>query len=444
MIAIRKSTFKARLSPMARFFLVYLLPAGLINLGNIFAYLFQLAVIRSLSVADVGAFNAIFALINVIAAPAAVLPFAISRAMITTNNINGAAGRIILCSAAAGLAIAAALLTSGALLITPLRALLRISQSETAMLALLLFCTTLLSGIAIGWLQGSLRYITSALAMAGIPALRFVFGLWLVVWWDGDINAAMMATALPGAIVFAVGFLGVFALTRKPQQRLPSTVWRDFSHFMISSSVTSLLLLGFWNLDVVTVRSMFSPEASGLYAVAAVLGRIPFLISSAAANILFSEAVRSGLQDSNSGPAAWRVLVLNLALATVLGFAAAIPLSLFAEPILVKFGGVAYSAAAPILQVLSYAMALLALLQIVVTYMLARNQHQVLWLLAIALAGFLSLARVFANTPLEVVYYLAGTVGLCMVGCLWFLFLKPSGTSKQLGTTTVESSGKAP
>lgn len=421
---------------MKRFFLIYLLPAGLINLGNVFAFVFQFTIIRSLPVADVGAFNAIFALINVIAAPAAVLPFAIARAMITTTDVDGAAGQIIARSATWGLAIAAAAIATGALLIEPLRDLLQITQPATAMLALLLLCSILLSGIAIGWLQGSLRYISSSLTMASIPALRLVFGLLLVVLLSGGIDAAVTATALPGLIVFTAGFLSVRGLVRGRQGSLPPETWRDFRRFMISSSASSFLLLGFWNLDVVTVRSMFSPEESGLYAVAALLGRIPFLLSVAVANILFSETTRSAMGSSNSESAPRRVLVQNLGLAAVLGFSAAALISLFAEPILVMFGGPIYAASTPLLRVLSFAMALLALLQILVTYMLARNQHQVLLLLTAGLIGFLSLARLQADSPIDVVHYLAGTISTLIVACLLFIFLKPVKASSEVRITT--------
>jgi O-antigen/teichoic acid export membrane protein len=428
--------------PMIRFFMVYLLPTGLINLGNVFAYLFQLTIIRSLSVVDVGAFNALFALTNVISAPAAVLPFAIARTMITTQDIEGAAGTIVARSAVAGLLITVAILIVGALLVEPLRLLLRIEQQSTVLFAMLLLCTTLLSGTAIGWLQGVRRYISSSLAMAAIPTLRFFLGLWLIVWWKGAVDSATAAAALPAAIVFLAGLACMRPQVREARASLPKKTWRGFGHFMLASSASSLLLLGFWNLDVVMVRAMFSPQVSGLYAVAAVLGRIPYLLSVAVANILFAEAMRTGLDSQGYNHAARRVLLLNFVFAAALGFAAAIPLSLFTEPILVAFGGSSYVASAPILRVLSYAMALLALLQIVVTYMLARNFRHVLWLLGSGLLAFVSLTRFCANDAMDVVTILAGTIGVLILACLWLVFIEP-GRVSDMASADRASNGKA-
>ena len=402
---------------LAQFFLVYLLPAGLINLGNVFAYLFQLTIIRSLSIADVGAFNAIFSLTNVIAAPAAVLPFAVARAIIMTKTTEGAAAIIVARTAIAASAIAISLLAIGWILVDPLRAVLRIEHASTAMLTVLILCTTLLSGVGIGWLQGNLRHIPSALAIAATPGLRFLFGLWLVAWWAGGVDSAIMATAFPGALVFLVCLVTVRPLFRQGRRCPPDGTWRNFGGFVLTSSASNLLLLAFWNLDVVLVRAIFPPEASGLYAVASVLGRIPYLMSAAVANVLFSETMRSALDNPNDERASRRVLLHNLLLATVLGFAGAIPLSVFAEPILILFGGVAYAAATPILKVLSLAMAALALLQIVVTYLLARNRHQVLWLLGAGLLTFLSLVGLFANDPLDIVHLLAGTIVVLVIAC---------------------------
>jgi O-antigen/teichoic acid export membrane protein len=49
------------------------------NLGNVFAYLFQMVIGRVLSPDDFGTFNALNSLAIVISAPMAVLPFVFSR-----------------------------------------------------------------------------------------------------------------------------------------------------------------------------------------------------------------------------------------------------------------------------------------------------------------------------------------------------------------------------
>ena len=44
---------------------LYLLPTIIINLGNVFTLLFQFVLARAITVGEVGAFNALFSLVNI-------------------------------------------------------------------------------------------------------------------------------------------------------------------------------------------------------------------------------------------------------------------------------------------------------------------------------------------------------------------------------------------
>lgn len=426
---------------MPRLFFVYVMPAVLINLGNVFAYLFQLTIARTLPIADVGAFSAIFAITNVISAPAAILPFVMSRTMIKTQDIRGAAEAIIVRSAVGTVIFTLIVMSVGWLFMGQIGKLLQIDYGSTIALGLLLICTNVQYCLAVGWLQGKMRYMLSSLALSTIPAMRCLFGLWLLVWLGGGLDLAVTATAIPGALLFVCSFVGIYAQMDRKPARLPAGIWSDFTRFLLSSSISSLLLLGFWNLDIVTVRSVFSPEISGFYSVAAVLGRIPYLLSAAVVNVLFSEATRASISGGKSEHSARRVLVINLALAAALGLTAAIPLSLFAEQVVVLFGGPSYLPSAPILRILSFAMASLAFLQVIVTYMMARDQYHVLLILAVGLTIFLSLGRYFARSPIDVVLYLATTLVVMIAICLVLVFRTPA---QKMAPPTAEGASAQP
>jgi O-antigen/teichoic acid export membrane protein len=412
---------------MRKLLALYLWPAILINLGNAFAYLFQLMLARSLTIADFGAFNALFSLVNVIAATASIVPFAIARGMILTP---GAAARSIVERTSAGaLLIAAATVTVGIPLVGPLSAALKIEQSRTALLAMVLLATTFFCPIAVGWLQGSGRYVVAALALAGLPALRLLFGSLMVMGLAGGIDAALIAAILPGPIIFVAGLFAMRAALRLPRTRLPGAFWSGLGRFTVSASTSALLLLGFWNLDMVLVRALFPIDQSGLYAVAAVLARIPLLLSLALLNVMFPEATRAGLAGENAERTGQRVLLINLGLAAGLGFAAVTVLSLAAEPLLVMLAGAPAAQAAPLLRVLCFAMATLALVQIIATYLMARNRHGVLVLLAAGIVGFIALSGAYAATPLAVAQYLATVVTVVLAASLALVWLAPLGTA---------------
>lgn len=411
---------------MDRLFRIYLLPAALINAGNAFAYLFQLLITRNLSVVDVGTFNSVFALTNVISAPAAVLPFAIARMLISAHGSDAAVDKIVSRSALGGIAVAVLIVTGGSLLMFPLSILFKGWQPSTVLPALILISTNVLYGIAVGWLQGEKMYIASSLALASIPALRCLFGVGLLVYGPGGVDWAIYSAGLPGAVLFCGCALWFFGPINAAIRPLPRGVFRDFVRFLFSASVSSVLLLGFCNLDVVLAKLKLAPEASGLYAVAAVLARIPFLMSTALVGVLFSEATRATLYQSHSPRAVQGVLAMNCALAGVIGIAVAAPLAYFAENALYLFGGSEYVAAAPILGFLGFAMVLLAQLQIVTTFLFARNQYRVLWLLAGGLATFLIASYELAEEPVTIVKLLSATIATLLVACLVLSLSSPA------------------
>jgi O-antigen/teichoic acid export membrane protein len=209
---------------------------------------------------------------------------------------------------------------------------------------------------------------------------------------------------------------------RAPRSVPPLAVWRGVGRFALPAAATTLILFAFWNLDLVLVRILFSPQNSGLYALAALLGRVSFLIATAPATALFPETIRAGVAGDHSA-ASQRPLQISLALGGALGVAAALPIAAVAEPLLIVVGGTAYAAAAPVLRVLSFAMAALAMLQIVVTYLMASDRHGILLPLALGVAGFVTASAAFAQGPMGVAICLAVTIGVLLAISLLAVWL---------------------
>jgi O-antigen/teichoic acid export membrane protein len=218
-----------------------------------------------------------------------------------------------------------------------------------------------------------------------------------------------------------------------PRAAPSPAVWHGLLRFVAVGGPAMLLLFAFWNIDVVLARVLLSSEDSGLYAIAAVLGRIPFLSATAVANVVFPETVRADLSGANAGRLAMRPLAFGLAVAAALGLAAAVALSLLAGPLLTIFAGPAYAPASALLGVIAFAMATLALVQIVVTFMLARNQFMVLLPVAIALGTFVALSLTFATGPLWIACCLGTIIVVLLAVCLGlFLLAAPSRAWKKV------------
>ena len=408
---------------MKQLLALYLLPTIIINLGYVFAFLFQFVLAHTLTVGEVGAFNASFSLVNIFMAPASIMAFALSRTVVRVSaNAPGELRVVVERSAMIGLAAALAIVVVGSAAARPLGGLLRVEDAATVVLALTVLAGTLLHLVAVGWLQGVMRYMAAAVMLAGVPTLRFLFGVLLLMVVGGGIDAALVAAAAPGIVVFAAGILAMRNVCTAPRAVPAPAAWRGLMRFVAVGAPATLFLFAFWNIDIVLVRALFSPADSGLYAMAAVLGRIPFLSATAVVNVLFPETVRADLSGADTDRLAMRPLAYGLAVAAALGLAAAVALALLAEPVLTIFAGPAYAPAAALLRIIAFAMAGLALVQIVVTYMLARNQFLVLLPVAVALGIFAALSLTFATGPLWIAVCLGTTIIVLLAACLGCCF----------------------
>jgi O-antigen/teichoic acid export membrane protein len=86
-------------------------------------------------------------------------------------------------------------------------------------------------------------------------------------------------------------------------------------------------------------------------------------------NVLFPETVRAGLPGHGTERPALRPLAYGIAVAAAFGLATVFALALLAQPALTIFAGPAYAPAAVLLRIIAFAMAVLTLVQIVVTFM---------------------------------------------------------------------------
>jgi hypothetical protein len=109
-------------------------------------------------------------------------------------------------SAVIGVTVAIAIVAIGSAAAGPLGHLVRVEDTETVVLALILLAGTLLHLLAVGWLQGVMRYMAAAAMVAAMPTLRFLFGVLLLILVGGGVDAALIAAAAPGIVLFAAGY----------------------------------------------------------------------------------------------------------------------------------------------------------------------------------------------------------------------------------------------
>ncbi len=175
------------------------------------------------------------------------------------------------------------------------------------------------------------------------------------------------------AMVFALG-LGTFvalALTYssiRDLQRLHivrpnmQEIWEYAKPVLLISATMALLL----NLDVIVVKHLFSPEQAGVYAAASLLAKVPFLMSWIFSTVLFPRVIKlhaDGLGSSHLLRVSLKWMAAIVVVSTVLN-------ALFANTIFAGIFGSDTEAANYIVPY-AFAMGLLALANLLVTYQLA-------------------------------------------------------------------------
>lgn len=355
--------------------LSYVAPVFIINLGNACAYAFQVVLARWLPPADVGAFNALLATVTLLTAPAAVAPLAITRMLPQLEKLvdHGAGATLVARTALACMAVFV-LLAIVTLLASPLTAaLFKIDTFTTFAWFASMMAATVIYPVAGGWFQASGRYIGMALILGGVPILRFVLGLLLVIAAGAGLNGALASATLPCLITFATALFVVLPGRSAWRTRLPASVVRDTIRFVLPAAASTTLIYALFNLDVMLVRAQFDETASGLYSVAAVIARIPFLLPAALAGIFFADVMR---QQNMTWHQRRGLLMKNLLIVAAIALGLATGLSVLAAPLLRLIAGEVYTASSSVLQISSFAMAGLALLNIVVTFGMACDNQK--------------------------------------------------------------------
>lgn len=392
-------------------------PVVIINAGNACAYVFQVVLARWLSPADVGAFNALLSTVTLVAAPASVVPLAITRIMPLLQERLGAdaAPRLVARSTLATLAVCS-LIGLVTLLASPLVSrIYNVEHSAELACFAALMALTFAYPVTGGWFQAMRRNVAMAMVLGGVPILRLACGVLLVIGAGYGLPGALASAALPCAIVITAGLAVLWPKRESWLQKLPPEAMRETLRFAIPGVIATTLIYALFNLDVMLVRALNGGAESGLYAIAAVIGRIPFLLPAALANVFFSDLIFSPDQNPR---ARRRRLLLNLAATGAIALALAAGLALFAPLVLRLAAGELYEAAAPILIVSAFAMAGLSVLNMLVTFSMALDDRRPLAVLAMGVLAFVLTTLAAPGGLVSVAAALAAVIWATTAICL--------------------------
>ena len=230
-----------------------------------------------------------------------------------------------------------------------------------------------------GILQGERRWIPLAAVYLGAGLGRLAFGV------AGLLVAKTSILAMCGLLVGA--FLPVVvasSVMRRHRGRSPD---HPRQHVLRETFHNSHALLAFFalsNVDVVAARVVLPEHDAGLYAGGLILAKAVLFLPQFVVVIVFP--------SMSQNPAARRVNAFALALVLAAGLAVVAGVAVLPDLALVFVGGPQYAEIAPLLWVFAGLGTVLAMLQLLVYNVLARQQQKLVLLVWATLAGVALLA----------------------------------------------------
>jgi len=338
------------------------------NLANVFYYLFLIAMAKSLSAQDYGLFGALFGIVHLTAAIGNSVQVTLAKftAELSTLGEEERLGNLLAAAAARTLALSllvALPFLAGAPL---LAAFLHSDSPMPIVVGGFLVFLTLSVPITWGVLQGWQRFYLLGASTFLNSGLRLVFGLLLVIAGLGVSGAlAGIGLGLLASAAVALGPVRKAASWRSGKQEM-----RAFYAYFWPVVIATIAVATPSSLDVVLAKHLFASEQAGIYAAAAVLGKVILFLPLGATFALFPKVVRGRVRGEQTGA----LLGLALLITGVLSAAVTIVFVLAPSSLFTALLGSDLADAGQLLRWYAPAMLCFALVVVFVYYNLAAGR----------------------------------------------------------------------
>ena len=349
---------------------------------NVATYAFTMSAARILGPVPYGAFFALMNLVMILSVVMLGLQATAARRISADPTHVGQIEREIL-----RVSLRASLLLGGVLLVgaPAINSLIDLDSLPTALLAALAAVPMTMTGAQAGILQGERRWRELAIlyVLSGVP--RLVVGMALIVWQPTEFMA-FLGVALGYWAPFAYGLV-VLRHGRESQETHERHGFLPIIKESVVNSQALLAYLALTNVDMLVGRSVLDSHDSGLYAAGLIVSRAVMFLPQFVVVIAFPS------MSTSLNPA--RALVGSMALVGGLGGACVLATAVLPDLVLVFAGGQEYGEVRGLLWVFALLGTCMAILQLLVYSVLARQgtlSMVLVWAALLVLVGVASTA----------------------------------------------------
>ncbi|MCC7519158.1 MAG: oligosaccharide flippase family protein [Verrucomicrobiae bacterium] len=378
------------------------------NVGAALGYVFQGLMARTLSTADFGLMNSLFALGGLLALPAGVYASLLQRQWAERTNAGRAAEadrawRALLAAASAACAAGAVV----ALALTTLFAWWLRTNNFTAVIVTIVATAC---GMAFSFATplATARQWFGALGVASaLGGLLRLALAWLGIHLGTPLSGAIAATAAGGGVLALIAWVRA---GRTPWRELPFRELLPARREWIAPALAAVTLWLLCGADLFVIRRVREPHAAGVFAQVLVLARIIFFLIGPMTAVIFPKAA-TALATPSARP---RLVRHALALGALVLIPAATLLAWQAPFAIALLRGSSDPEAVALLRLAAWCLLPLSLCQLVIPALFARRQERVLLEFTL-LAGLLPLGLAIFRADLRQAFLVEGAVGLLLL-----------------------------
>lgn len=361
------------------------------NLANVFQYFYQFIAARGLSVEDYGVMNSIVYVATLIVTSVSVIPFA-KIIIKNKHSLNSIISRIIfIVSIITG--ILSTLIFLANRLLTDY---LNITDRTPIFILVILFASFAIMNLFIGIIYGLLWYVDATLKKFLAAFLKFLIGYIVIFVLGYSYNGALLSIIMANIIVIIWGYITLNNYIKTEYFKINRELLSLLKQTAVYSFPVALSAFAFniaTNIDIVITKNLLEAKTAGIYSAVSLTGKIAVFIPAILAQILYPQVSRE-MQDNRSSLNSI-LTIMGLTFLISLTYVAVV--SFFPELVIRILFGTKYTAGADVLVVIGMAMAVLAGINVVFNFLLAKEKYTYLYISYAAIAVMLFIIYVFLN-----------------------------------------------
>jgi O-antigen/teichoic acid export membrane protein len=392
-------------------------------IGGVCNYLYQVFMLKSLTVEDYAEVAAILSLFYIVTMPAQTVATMLTRysskfiAEGRQAQISWLLRRSLWISLSISVAMVAVLYASMPWLVS----YLALTSDLPLMIMLTGLIISMMTQVGYGLGQGLQRFNLISLHTLVWPIGKLLFGIVLVIAGFG-VGGAIGGVMVGMTFGMMVLLLGIRDRLSDPGSPITKEDSRSIMVYLVPVLVAVICYGILTNIDIFLANHYLDKSQAGLYSTVSTLGKIILFLPGAIGTVMFPKITHAHTTKEDTVRIMRRSIFWNIALS---GFAAAAFLLLpdFLLGLLTSVSVDNYSIAGPAMQVLGISMMFFGLTSLFMNYGLATNRHQYIAVILTFTLVEVALVMLFHSSPVEIAYdMLIVSLSMCLISYIYMEF----------------------